>query len=239
MRSPRHPCAATLILVLLVGCGGGDPTGPQGPPTNGLLAYLPFTGNADDSSGNGNHGTLLGGATASGALVLGNNATDMLTLPSSVMNGRIDFTFAAWLRIDSFRNNNHEVISAANANEDNALIFWYREQTDEWVVGVNNGSSAFATDASIEDGQWHHVTLVRSGSDARLYLNGGLLGGAVSVGSDQLDIDAGGLVFGQDQDAVGGGFAADESWAGAMDNLRIYSRALTAAEIQAVFQEAH
>jgi hypothetical protein len=29
-------------------------------PTNGLVAWYPFTGNADDHSGNGFHGTVMG-----------------------------------------------------------------------------------------------------------------------------------------------------------------------------------
>jgi len=218
------------------GGGGGDPA--PNVPTEGLQAFLSFSGDASDQSGNGKDGMLLGGATGSGELVVGNNATDMLTLPSSVMDGLSDFTFAAWLRIDTLRNESHEVISGANAVEDNALIFWYREATDEWVVGVNNGSSAFATDATIEDGQWHHVALTRSGNSALLYLDGSRLGGAVDVDGAILDIDPGGLVFGQDQDEVGGSFDAGESWAGAMDNLRIYDRALSAAEVDLLAKEA-
>lgn len=230
-----------LAAALLVACSSDDPAGPgdtgDGLPTEGLLAYLPFDGSANDASGNANHGTLAGAATAVDGLVLGNNASDYLSLPASMMDGLGDFTFAAWLRIDVFRNNSHEVISAANAGEDNALIFWYREHTDEWAVGVNNGNLAFAVNSTIEDGAWHHVALVRSGGSASLYLDGAKVGGSVSVGSDALEVDAGGLVFGQDQDSVGGDFAADESWAGAMDNLRIYDRALSGIEIEALAGE--
>ena len=32
-------------------------------PTNGLVAYYPFNGNANDASGNGNNGTIYGGVT--------------------------------------------------------------------------------------------------------------------------------------------------------------------------------
>lgn len=52
------------------------------------------------------------------------------------MDGLGDFTFGAWLRIDTLRDENHEVISGANAAEDNALSFWYWEETEEWVVDV-------------------------------------------------------------------------------------------------------
>jgi len=216
------------------GVGGGGPN----VPTEGLQAFLSFSGDASDESGNGNDGTLLGGATASGELILGNNADDMLMLPSAVMDGLVDFTFAAWLRIDTIRGESHEVISGANAAEDNALSFWYRDHTDEWVVGINNGSSVLANDATIEDGEWHHVALTRSGTVAVLYIDGSQLGNAEDVGADTLDIDPGGLIFGQDQDEVGGGFEADEAWAGAMDNLRIYDRALEQVEVALLAAEA-
>jgi MSHA biogenesis protein MshQ len=219
------------------GVGGLSGGGPN-VPSEGLQAFLPFSADASDESGNGNDGTLLGAATASGELILGNNADDMLVLPSSVMDGLVDFTFAAWLRIDTIREESHEVISGANAAEDNALIFWYRDHTDEWVVGINNGSSVFASDSTIEDGEWHHVALTRSGAIAVLYLDGSQLGDAVDVGAESLDIDPGGLIFGQDQDEVGGGFEADEAWAGAIDNLRIYDRALDQAEVALLAAEA-
>jgi MSHA biogenesis protein MshQ len=233
------------LLAVISGCGGKDSTEPSKStnqlniPTNGLLIYLQFEGNVNDASGNGNNGTLLGGAIASGALVMGDNDTDALSLPSTVMDGLHEFTFAAWLRMDSLRNASHEVISGANASFDNVLIFWYREHTDEWVVGINGGNNPFVVDNRIEDQQWHHVALTRSGSTASLYLDGAVLGSAVTVGNDTLEIDPGGLIFGQDQDVLGGGFAQDQSWAGAMDNLCIYNRALSAAEVQTVANDTH
>jgi len=236
---PRAFRWTTPLLVLgVVACTEATAVEEPDPLSVGLVAHLIFQGDATDQSGNGNDGDLLGAATASGELLLGNNANDMLRLPSGAMDGLGDFTFAAWLRIDTFRDNSHEVISAANAIEDNALIFWYREGTDQWAVGVNNVSADFPTDPSIETGQWLHVALLRSGTSASLFLNGVRLGAPVTVPGDVLDIAPGGLVFGQDQDTVGGGFEADESWAGAMDNLRIYNRALTATDVAALAQES-
>ena len=39
---------------------------PSYVPTDGLVAYYPFNGNANDESGNGNHGTVNGAALTSG-----------------------------------------------------------------------------------------------------------------------------------------------------------------------------
>jgi hypothetical protein len=180
---------------------------------------------------------LLGGAAASSELLLGDNTTDMLTLPGSVLDGVADFTFSAWLRIDVLRGENHQILSAANAVEDNVIGIWYREATDEWVFGEDDDSYEFGTDARIEDGQWHHVVVTRAGSSAQMYFDGLPLGSAVSVPGDVLDVDPNGLVFGQDQDMVGGGFEADEAWAGAMDNLRLYDRAVSGTEAQSLAEE--
>ena len=239
MRATPSPRLALLLLpFLFLGCSDKSSTTPSTFPTAGLLAFLPFDSDASDESGNGNDGTPIGGATASGELLLGNNADDMLSLPASVMDGLTDFTFAAWLRLDALRNEGHEVISGANAVEDNDLVFWYREHTDEWAIGVNNGNAALSTDARIEDGQWHHVALTRSAGQFQLYLDGSASGSAVSQPTDAIEIDPGGLIFGQDQDTVGGNFEADEAWAGAMDNLRIYDRALSAGDIGKLAEES-
>lgn len=226
--------AAAIASVALsgVGCSETSPTQPEQLPTAGLVAYLPFTGNATDVSGNGNHGTLRGGAAATSALVLADGVTDFLELPSSAMDGLGDFTFAAWLRIDMFRDENHQILSGANASEDNALGFWYREVTDEWVVSVDDAQTEFDPDDTIEDGAWHHVTVRRDGGVATLFIDGAPIGGSLSISTNVLDIDAGGLLLGQDQDLVGGGFEADESWAGAVDDLRLYGRALDDMDVQ-------
>jgi hypothetical protein len=182
---------------------------------------------------------LLGGASAAGFLLVGDNTTDMLTLPASVMDGLVSFSFAAWLRIDAIRGGSHEVLSGANAAEDNAANLYYRELENEWRIGLHGSEWAFTPDATIEDGLWHHIALVRSGSTAELYFDGVQLGGELAVSGTPLDIDAGGLVFGLDQDVVGGGFDAGEGWAGAMDNLRLFDGALTEVEIETFALEAH
>lgn len=216
----------------------GEDALKPGVPTLGLVAFYPFIAGAADASGNGHNGALLGSATAVGSLVLGDNAGDALSVPHTVLNGRGDFTVAAWVRIENLRNGSHHLLSGARAAEDNELAWWYRADTNEWVAGLASGSLPFTPNTAVKDGGWHHVALTRSGSSFRMYFDGQALGSAITLNADALTLDSGGLVFGQDQDVVGGGFDALQSWAGSMDNIRIYDRALGAVEVERLRHEA-
>jgi hypothetical protein len=83
----------------------------------------------------------------------------------------------------------------------------------------------------MEDHLPHHVAVSRDGDEARLYLDGYMIGNPTIVPMAELECDPNGFIIGQDQDFVGGGFDGNQSLAGAVDNLRIYSRALTASEV--------
>lgn len=50
----------TLIAICYLTMAFGLPVPAQSFLTNGLVAYYPFNGNANDASGNGNNGTILG-----------------------------------------------------------------------------------------------------------------------------------------------------------------------------------
>jgi hypothetical protein len=232
------------ISLAATGCTKTSPTEPaEDPFTDGLLVFMPFDNGAADESGNGNNGTLLGGASASnGSLAIGGNNLRAMSLPSSILNGRVDFTVAAFLRLQSPGAQTPHLISGANASEDNAFVVAYRESASEWLLGIDthsNPDGVFAQDSTIEDGGLHHVAVTREGNSARLYIDGVPLGSPVAVVASALEIDFGGLIVGQDQDLVGGGFETDTDWPGFVDNLRIYDRALGPAAIALLATETN
>ncbi len=58
-----------------------------------------------------------------------------------------------------------------------------------------------------------------------------------TVSGVAIALGPGGPLLGRDQDSVGGGFDATQSWAGDIDNVRIYNRALNQTEITALASE--
>jgi hypothetical protein len=70
---------------------------PEPTLTTGLVAYYPFNGNANDASGNGNHGVVVG-AAASVADRHGNQNSALNCQQSSTQPSNIMGTLFAWKR---------------------------------------------------------------------------------------------------------------------------------------------
>jgi hypothetical protein len=128
-------------------------------------------------------------------------------------------------------NSSNQLLSGANAGQDNAVGIWYSANNLLWAWCIDGVTTMFAPNSVVEDGLWHHVGYVRSGASAMLFIDGAMIGSSVAVSAAAFDVGAGGLFIGQDQDTVGGMFDASQNWTGEIDNLRIYKRALSAAEI--------
>ena len=73
-------------------------------PTNGLVAYYPFNGNANDATGNGNNGTVNGATLTSDRFGNSNSAYDFngvdnhISINDTLCNfGTGEFTLSSWL----------------------------------------------------------------------------------------------------------------------------------------------
>ena len=73
-------------------------------PTNGLVAWYPFNGNANDSSGNGNHGTNNGATlttdrfgNANSAYTFDGKGNDITSGSSTTLAINMYATISAWI----------------------------------------------------------------------------------------------------------------------------------------------
>jgi hypothetical protein len=78
---------------------------PSYVPSNGLVGYWPFNGNADDASGNGNNGTLGNVMSVPDRFGNSNGAyylnDSKITLASNFnVASNQSYTFSAWVKID-------------------------------------------------------------------------------------------------------------------------------------------
>ena len=215
-----------------------------------------------DVSGNNNHVKLVGNPTfttdhkgerANSAIVL-NGTGDYFYMPeNSTLNPTTDFTISVWIRPSSF---------AGRTREDNNRMQIYNKST--FSTGQNELFSSliklkddvgpeltFSTDVKqnsacqpgkgwqtfqftspAETNTWYHLVFTYSGRSIRMYFNGVLQRTQDNLPNDRLDACPGGdLKFGAQYSQLPWYFG------GAMDDIRIYKRSLSADEVQTLFKQ--
>lgn len=198
-------------------------------------AYWPFTGNAEDQSGNEIDGTVNGAVLTTDRFGNSNSAYDFtpnqyIQFPdSSQISAMTDFTHSLWVQESPHTvqrslwykwggGGQREYIIRSQGGNINIIM-----SSDGSAVDVN-----FTSDSTIDDGSWHHIVVWRSGSDLDLYID-----------NEKYDIATFGTQLHDGDEPVYLGVDNNQSngFDGKADDIRHYNRALTAQEIENLFQE--
>jgi len=239
-------CKRLIHLLSFVLVSGLVMTSVAGAADTSLVGWWKFdesTGtSANDSSGKGNNGALRGDAKLvaqghfGGAILLDGNGDYVDCGRSDIFNIRSAITLTAWVWADpDFAYPDWSgIIMRGGPNTDTFAIYYYRPgnrigfkttgTTPNWL------SSAVGAAAGLFDKEWHHVAGTYDGATQIIYLDGTVLVNAAASG--QIETSSGRLLLGagRDQDP------STVCLAGRLDDARIYSRALSAAEIQTVMK---
>ncbi len=211
------------------------PPVPQA-PTNGLIAYYPFNGNANDGSGNNNNGTVYGATLASDRRGMANGAyrftdgTKIIVPNSSSLQFSNEYTFSGWFNLRSFdgRNGNDGGLSTTAAVHtifskscDRDWLFFMVLPSPDGLPRMNfaggtwpSGLSAFQ---NLNLNTWIHVAHIHGNNQSQLYINGVL----AAASGGRIDFTAS-----NQQDLIIGGM---NCWSyffnGELDDIRFYNRA--------------
>ena len=207
---------------------------------DGLIAYYPFQGHAQDVSGHGNDAIVFGSPSFDdGYLRLYENTSNYLSLPNSLIDGRTAFSISARVRLDELEQM-CAFLSGANQSQANAISIIYEysngSKPPRWLQHRNGADTYLSSSRNIEDLNWHNIAYIFSEGVISFFIDGELQNVLnTSIGSWR--IDSGGLIIGQEQDSLGGAFDIDQNWTGSIDDLRIYNRALSQAEISELYNQ--
>lgn len=221
---------------------------------DGLVACYSFEGNLEDPIGN-NQGELMGNAhLESNVLNVGFNDEDAFKVPGAVLNGLEDFTVAMAIKFDGFYTNHMSAGTCIFSCAQNQWVtnvgnlVYVKDQLPGGQFDLSNcfywaqyGNLYYFNNIFLETGQAYHLAFSKSGNELRLYIDGEEQNGGVpvQVPSQNIFVHDEGLIFGQDQDVLTGGFETFQSLNGTLDDLFIYSRALSQDEVIDVMNTSH
>jgi hypothetical protein len=208
---------------------------PSYVPTNGLVGWWPFNGNANDESGNGNNGTVNGATLTTDRFGNSNKAysfdgvNDNITLASVNISNEI--TLGYWLKIP--QTGGGSAIVQNNPNPPYNTTFQCSNASTNYQQYLlysntcNNSQNCWANSSSLIADQWTYlVYTIDLNSDVKLYMNGNLIGTYNGVNFTNCANLSNNLRFG------GVWINSDPQWFnGLLDDIGIWNRALTQQEI--------
>lgn len=159
-----------------------------------------------------------------------NSTQDFATLGAASLNGVQDYTISVWHKGSSA--NGRSLLSGAVNGSFNELIFWFNSATlfNGYLKGLSLGT---VSTSNYNNNNWHHLSWRRSNGQSCLFIDTQLQGCQATTNSSALSISS--LILGQEQDSIGGGFAANQDWEGILDELIIFRRALSNTEINSIY----
>ncbi|MCG9879663.1 MAG: T9SS type A sorting domain-containing protein [Bacteroidia bacterium] len=209
-------------------------------PMDGLQAYYPFNGNTNDESGNGNHGINFGAVlttdrtmTSSKAYQFGGNARIQIPDSNIKFNSRI-ISINAWV---NYGNTSTTMIVTRRKWTD-ASSEQFSFDTKAFNV-KRNGACAPAVgwvttnhEALPSVGTWAMLTVTYDGRYMRQYLNG-VLRRTNDLGSSVLMDSCSGADI-----IIGGTWQTFPFYyTGKIDDVSIYNRELTVAEVSKIYNQ--
>jgi hypothetical protein len=226
-----------LLIVFLLFGGLFQAVGQSVPsyvPTNGLVGWWPFNGNAQDASGNGNHGTVNGATLTSDRLgnqnssyLFGSSGSSNISTTISQLN--VDYSFSIWLRTSHSFQDEIGIIAARNtASIYTALFMNANTSIGQYHFNCSNLDHTNGGSGLMNDGNWQHIVCVKSGSVMKIYINSN------NVATNTISINTclqGFIKFGIDDYRP-----ATRYFVGNLDDIGIWNRALTQQEINLLYQ---
>jgi hypothetical protein len=212
-------------------------------PTDGIIAYYPFGGNANDVTGNLRNGSVSNASLVGDRFYNSNHAyyfngsNSFIYLPNNLMQGNTAFAISCWIQpygnhataetwqgIIDLRGQYQIALSynqPSNTTNPNSVVFYvYSSPNTKTITSANN---------SVQPGTWYHLVANYANNTMTFYINSVLIGtvaqtppGAVSGYNNTIGKDY--------------NLNLNRGWFyGAIDEVIFYKRGLTPSEIQTIY----
>ena len=206
---------------------------PAEPNQTGLVGHYEFEGNTNDSAAD-NHGTVSGGSPTYvegkiGGAMKFNGDKDQIALTYPLDVGSSSNTVAVWIKVPLAGT------EGLGATERVGLILgnypgspntnWELHSAGQMRLYWNGGQINQYGTTDLRDNTWHHVAWVRDKATNAIYMyiDGQLEKTIATLGSD--------ITFNTAHSIAADNRGSPPNWHGLLDDIQIYSRALSQEEI--------
>jgi hypothetical protein len=228
----------SFIAALLLTTSSAFAQVPSYVPTNGLVGWWPFNGNANDESGNNNNGNINGGSFINDRNGLLNSALGLPNLASNSMVSNVAPPFnnlglsvSVWLRLPNQYNQSSLAVIKNGVPYSNGFYVAIDQNNQAYGVNnylvvflVGNGTAVTFISNQSELGQWSHLVSTYDGNSIKMYLNGILK--ATQPFNLSLNCPNNDLIFGQWDNPTTPSVTNRN-----IDDIGIWNRALSQQEI--------
>jgi hypothetical protein len=212
---------------------------PSYVPTNGLIGWWPFNGNANDESGNNLNGNVIGATLTSDRFGNVNSAynfdfatvgfgtqTDEIYIPYAPILNSTAISISVWVY-------QRQYVWSGNTNPPMSTIaarvqFGYSNPNGEvWMLNSGtNGINGFSGAPNITLNSWTHIVTTFENGTGNIYINGSLVSSQNNLSPLNINGNSG-ISIGESNQANGYWWPTD----GVIDDFALWNRALTPCEI--------
>ena len=201
-------------------------------PTDGLIAWWPFNGNANDESGDGHDGTVHGAVLAKDRF--GNeNCTYHFDgiddyIEFNPQKNTTEFSVSAWFNMKSHVGWDNTIIAQDYSPSNRHITLLTKNNKIEWhrYNSTDNLPNIFSK-TEIQDNIWYHVIITVHENRHIMYVNGVYEG--TSIDDFQM--------ISTMPIRIGRYNSGHYPFHGSIDDVLIYSRALTDVEVKALYHQ--
>jgi len=231
----------TLSLQLLTSCKKSE----ESSLGVGLMAHYKFNNNIEDYSGKGNNGTAFGGSfnfelNRNGIYSFNGNGDYIKVNNSQSLNPTNAITISLWFKPVDYYGTGYDALVLKPYTSHTAPYYQYilgiggnrglNPYSFAFNVNINGVNTGINSGANMwTGGNWYHVLATYNGHELGLYINGELKKSVIAEGTiTAYDTD----IFLAKQANIG------TTTPGAIDEVRIYNRAITRQEILEIYQKS-
>jgi hypothetical protein len=203
-----------------------------------LIVSYPFSGNANDVSGNNLNGTVTNAVLSTDRYGNANSAyyfdgtSALITIPHNTILNAFPLTINVWFKTNTSGGGGGSIVNkyqngSLNGYNLSLLASNGHYKTQYYYNGSNNVTGETTT--TYNDNQWHMATAVYSNSDLKMYIDNSLVKTVSWTGTPQATTTTRDLLIGKLDEAV------NYFYQGYIDDISLYNSALTLSQIDSLY----